>query len=148
MILVQHILEDARKRLAVLSREASVCEAAAILVDRNMPLIVVCDEQGVAVGVVSRTDIIKALAGARAAAADLNTGAIMADLILSCHVGQAAQPVWETMNARSLRAVPILDDVGRPLGVIHARDLARALLDEVTEEEGLLRDYVLGIGYQ
>jgi len=52
------------------------------------------------------------------------------------------------MNARSLRCVPILDDSGRPQGVVHARDLARALLDEVTEEEVLLRDYVLGVGYQ
>jgi hypothetical protein len=34
------------------------------------------------------------------------------------------------------------------VGVVHARDLARALLEEVTEEEALLRDYVLGVGYQ
>jgi len=29
-----------------------------------------------------------------------------------------------------------------------ARDIARALLEEVENEEGLLRDYVLGVGYQ
>jgi CBS domain-containing protein len=52
------------------------------------------------------------------------------------------------MNARSLRAIPIFDVSGRPQGVVYARDLARALLDEMNEEELLLRDYVLGIGYQ
>jgi CBS domain-containing protein len=52
------------------------------------------------------------------------------------------------MNARSLRCVPILDDSGRPHGVVHARDLVCALLEEVKEEEALLRDYVLGVGYQ
>jgi CBS domain-containing protein len=52
------------------------------------------------------------------------------------------------MGAGAVRSIPVLDEAGRPLGVVHARDVARALLDEVTHEELLLRDYVLGIGYQ
>ncbi len=32
-------------------------------------------------------------------------------------------------------------------GVLHARDVAIALLDEVNYEEILLRDYVMGVGY-
>jgi CBS domain-containing protein len=148
MILVQHILEDARRRLAVLSREALICEAADILVNPNTPLTVVCDGQGIAVGVISSTDIVKVLSAQRVDAIKMNTGAIMTSPVLSCRVDQPLQRVWETMNARSLRCIPILDDSGRPQGVVHARDLARALLDEVAEEEVLLRDYVLGVGYQ
>jgi CBS domain-containing protein len=148
MILVQHILEDARRRLAVLSQEALVSEAAEILTNPNTPIAVVCDREGIAVGVVSRIDIVKALACAGVDAHKMNLGAIMTSPILSCHVDQALQGVWATINARSLRCVPILDDSGRPQGVVHARDLARALLDEVTQEEVLLRDYVLGVGYQ
>ncbi len=52
------------------------------------------------------------------------------------------------MNSRALPCAPILDDGGRPQGVLHARDVAIALLDEVTYEELLLRDYVMGVGYQ
>ena len=148
MILVQHILEDARRRLAVLSRDALVSEAAGILANPNTPLAVVCDGQGIAVGVISRINIVKALAWARADAIKMSTGAIMTNPLLSCHVDQPLQRVWETMNARSLRCIPVLDDCGRPQGIVHARDIARALLDEVTEEEVLLRDYVLGVGYQ
>jgi CBS domain-containing protein len=148
MILVQHILEDARRRLAVLSQEALVSEAAEILTNPNTPIAVVCDSEGIAVGVVSRIDIVKALACAGVDAHKMNLGAIMTSPILSCHVDQALQGVWATINARSLRCVPILDDSGRPQGVVHVRDLARALLDEVTQEEVLPRDYVLGVGYQ
>jgi CBS domain-containing protein len=148
MNLVKHILGDAQKRLAVLSREALVCEAAEILANPDTPLVVVCDGQGIAVGVVAKIDIMRILAGARVAGVEMNAGAIMTSSILSCHVDETLQRVWETMNARSLRCVPILDDSGRPVGVVHARDLAHALLDEVNEEEVLLRDYVLGIGYQ
>jgi hypothetical protein len=32
--------------------------------------------------------------------------------------------------------------------VLHARDVAMALIDEVNTEEVLLRDYVMGVGYQ
>ena len=148
MVLVQHILAAARGRLAVLSRQASVADAAGILVNPATPLVVVCDEDGIAVGVISRTDIVKVIAGARVDAFNTNLGAMMSASILSCHVDQTLQRVWEIMNARSFRCAPILDHDGRPQGVVHARDLAIALFDEVTHEEELLRDYVLGIGYQ
>jgi CBS domain-containing protein len=52
------------------------------------------------------------------------------------------------MGAGNHRCAPVLDDSGRPRGVVQARDVARALLDEATTEEVLLRDYILGIGYQ
>jgi CBS domain-containing protein len=77
MALVKHILEDARKRLAVLNREALVAEAAAILANPNTPLIVVCDSEGVAVGVVSKSNIIRALAGGKADAVKMNTADVM-----------------------------------------------------------------------
>ena len=148
MALVRHILEDARKRLAVLDRQALVAEAAAILANPITPLVVVCDNDGLAVGVVSKSDIIRALAGRTDAAVKMNVGDVMTNTVISCHVDQALKQVWDTMNARSLRSVPAIDDSGRPMGIVHARDLARALLDEVDEEEMLLRDYVLGIRYQ
>jgi CBS domain-containing protein len=78
----------------------------------------------------------------------LNAGAIMTNPILTCHVDENLQQVWSIMNSRALPCAPILDDGGRPQGVLHARDVAIALLDEVTYEELLLRDYVMGVGYQ
>jgi len=148
MILVKHILEDARRRLAVLSPEAQVCDAAAILTNPDTPLVVICDREGVAVGVISKSNIVEAFARARGDALGINSGAIMTNSIVSCHFEQSLQVVWDTLNARSLRSIPVLDELGRPCGILHARDLARALLDEVEEEEVLMRNYFLGIGYQ
>jgi CBS domain-containing protein len=148
MNLVKHILEDARRRLAMVGREASVRDAARILANPNTPLVVVCDGAGVAVGVVSKTDIVRALTSGRDDAIGSNAAAIMSSSIHSCDEDQSLQDVWESMGTRRLRCLPVLDGARRPQGVIHARDLARALLDEITHEEILLRDYVLGIGYQ
>lgn len=148
MVLVKHILESAQRRLALLNGEASLSDAAEILANPTTPLAVVCDSAGSAAGVISRGDVVKVIATAGVAAWRLNAGAMMTTPVLSCHIDHPLQQVWETMNARSLRAIPVLDDAGRPLGVVHARDVATALLDELGRDETLLRDYVLGIGYQ
>ena len=147
MILVKHILEAAQKRLVVLSQEASLFDAARILANRDTPLVVVCDSDDIAVGVVASSHVIKVLATAGADALGFNAGAIMTKPVLSCHVDQTLQQVWAVMNSRTLPCAPILDDDGRAQGVVHARDVAIALLDEVNYEEILLRDYVMGVGY-
>jgi len=148
VVLVQHILDSARRRLAVLGPEALISDAAEILANPATPLVVVCDADGIAVGVISRTDLVKVIACARIHVFNTSASAIMTRSVLSCRVDQTLQRVWATMSTRSVRCAPILDNDGRPQGVVHARDLASALLDEVTHEEALLRDYVLGIGYQ
>ncbi len=33
------------------------------------------------------------------------------------------------------------------MGVLHARDILQVLLEESEDEESILRDYVMGIGY-
>ena len=148
MALVMHILEAARKRLAVLSREASLFDAARILANRDTPLIVVCDGDGIAVGVISTSHVINVLATTGVDALGLDAGAIMTKPLLSCHADENLQQVWAVMTARTLPCAPILDDDGRAQGVLHARDVAIALLDEVNYEELLLRNYVMGVGYQ
>jgi len=148
MVLVKHILEPARKRLAVLSPEASIFDAAGILVNRETPLIVVCDGGGIAVGVISSNHIMGALAAGGADSLKFSAGAIMTQPMLTCHLHEILQDVWSVMNSRILPCAPILDDDGRVQGVVHARDVALALLDELNSEELLLRDYVMGVGYQ
>src|SRR5207237_7360861 len=77
MILVKNILDSARKRLAVLSREASLFDAAQILANRDTPLVVVCDSDGIAVGVISRKHVIKILPAPGGGAVGFNAGALM-----------------------------------------------------------------------
>ena len=150
MILVKHILEPARKRLAVVSHEASLFDTVQILAnqDTHTPLVVVCDSDGIAVGVIAPIHIVHALATAGVDALGFNAGAIMTKPALTCHIDEALEQVWAVMNSRTLPCAPILDDDGRPQGVLFARDVAIALIDEVNYDEKLLRDYVMGVGYQ
>ena len=148
MILVKHVLEDARDHLAVVSQDASIFEAAKILADRRTPLAVVCDSDGIVLGVISQSHVINALATAGVKALDFNAGAMMTEPLLCCRAEESLEQIWSVMNSRTLPSAPIVDKDGRAQGLLHARDVAIALIDEGTYEEGLLRDYVMGIGYQ
>ena len=53
MILVKHVLADARKRLVVVNQEASIFDAATVLANRSTPLALVCDSEGIVLGVIS-----------------------------------------------------------------------------------------------
>ena len=150
MILVKHMLESARKRLAVLSQQASLVDAAQLLANRDThtPLAVVCDGDGIALGVISPIHIVNILATAGVDALGFNAGAIMTKPALTCHVDEALEQVWAVMNSRTLPCAPILDDDGRAQGVLYARDVVIMLIDEANYDERLLRDYVMGVGYQ
>jgi Mg/Co/Ni transporter MgtE len=51
------------------------------------------------------------------------------------------------MKERKLKNIPVVDQDSRPIGVLHARDILQVLLNEAQDEESMLRDYVMGIGY-
>jgi CBS domain-containing protein len=148
MNLVLHILDDAQRRLAILKPGAPAIDAAVMLSNPKTPLVVVCDAAGIATGVVSRMDVVKLFGRSKDDAAFTPVAEIMTRTFVSCRENQTLQSVWKVMCGRALRSMPVLDENGRPRGALHARDLVRALLDEVTTEEMLLRDYVLGVGYR
>lgn len=72
---------------------------------------------------------------------------VMARNVLLCRAGDRLRDVWAQMKERSLKNIPVVDQDSRPLGVLNARDALQVLLEEVQDEEALLRDYVMSVGY-
>ena len=52
------------------------------------------------------------------------------------------------MKERKSKNIPVVDQDSRPIGLLHARDILQVLLKESEDEESMLRDYVMGIGYE
>jgi CBS domain-containing protein len=67
---------------------------------------------------------------------------------ISCAPSDLLQDVWSAMKERGRQRVPIVGRHGKPIGIIYARDALQSLLAEIEDEEALLRDYVMNIGYQ
>jgi CBS domain-containing protein len=51
------------------------------------------------------------------------------------------------MKQHGLRHISVVDAQSHPTGILNARDALNELLTNATHETGLLRDYVMSVGY-
>jgi CBS domain-containing protein len=147
MTLIATMLPIARKQLMTLDVVAPVLEAAKLLSAPNTNLVIACDSEGLMVGVLTKADIVKQISHCTGCSCVTAIADIMTRDIIKCHPEDQLQDIWDVMKKRALRQIPVSDSQSRPIGLLYASDVLRALLEEVEYEEDLLRDYVLGIGY-
>lgn len=145
---VEDLLPTARQKLATIPQSAKLTEAAARLGTACGGIVVVCDDQGVLAGVVSKTDIVSRISRCQGCSCAEMVEMVMTREVIHCHADEPLQHAWNRMKEHGLMHIPIVDHEHRPLGVLGARDALQALLGEVEQDETLLRDYVMGIGYR
>jgi CBS domain-containing protein len=146
-MLVERIVPKARERLAAVSVDAAVREAAGLMSTPHIDLVIVCAPDGRMVGVLTKTDIVGQIRSCDGYGCTTRVEAIMTRDVVSCRSGERLQDVWSAMKEQGLQRVPIIDQDGKPVGIIYARDALQILLGEAESEEALLRDYVMCVGY-
>ncbi len=122
-------------------------DAAKLLREPDADLVVVCNADERMVGVISKTDVVRQISQWRESEYATAASTVMTRTVVSFRPDDLLHDVWTTMKHRRLKNVPILDQDSRPIGVLNARDVLEALLEEVEHEEMLLRDYVMSIGH-
>lgn len=145
-MLVERLLPGARERLVTIAGNAPLIEAARLL-RAGTDLVVVCDSAGFLAGVITKTDVVSQISECQGSSCTAAASSVMTRDVVLCRPGDWLQDVWSRMKERGLKNVPVMDRESRPLGVLNARDALQALLQEVQDEESLLRDYVMGVGY-
>jgi CBS domain-containing protein len=145
-MLVESALGGARKRLITISDSAPLIEAAKLL-RAGTDLIVVCGRDGALVGIITKTDVVGQISHCQGASCRTAASSVMVRGVTLCRPGEWLSDVWSRMKERGLKNVPIVDEKARPIGVLTARDALQLLLQESKDEESLLRDYVMCVGY-
>lgn len=148
IIRIEELLPTARDRLVTIGANAPLTEAAESLFEPTCRMIVVCDPGGVMMGVVTRTDVIRQIRHCQGCACATQSMMIMTRQVISCQPDDRLDEIWATMKEKALHSVPVVDARRRPIGLLSARDALEALLASVEYEEGLLRDYVMSVGYR
>lgn len=146
-MLIEKFLPTARKRMYCIESRAKLMEAARLL-ERDHDMLLVCDTEGRMVGVLTKTDAVRQIGcctGASCTAPLIK--AMTRELITTTPEGQLKE-AWAVMKTRGLKNIPVVDPDGRPLGVLNARDVLQNLWDEVQQEEDLLFNYVMNVGYR
>jgi CBS domain-containing protein len=138
----------ARSRLLTVDADALLVEVAALLSSAQISVVVVCDEAGAAVGVITETTLVRRLGLGQADFFTTQAGEVMTPEFTACAAQDLLSDVLARMHARGLVHVLLLEAGRHPIGVVNARDGLRALLAAGNHEEALLRNYVMGTGYQ
>jgi CBS domain-containing protein len=143
---VERLVPAAREELVTITDDAPLMEAAHLL-HKGTDLVIVCSTAGLVAGVITKTDVVGQMTRCQGASCTMAASLAMTRDVVVCRPGELLQDVWKRMKERKLRNIPVVDKDPRPVGVLHARDILQVLLEESKDEESMLRDYVMGIGY-
>ena len=124
-----------QRPLVMIPSGTTMLDAAKLMVDNNMGLLVICDakERTNLAGVISERDILKAIASGKklnAAVDEVSTKQVITAKA-SADVAEAAK----AMNKNTIRHVVVVDEQGKPIGVVSMRDLVgeRATLTAILQ---------------
>jgi CBS-domain-containing membrane protein len=148
MIRIDSLLTKVRGRLLVIGDDRQLTEAASLLSDDTRHMVVVCDGNGTMAGVITRTDVVRQIRHCQGCACTTACTDVMTRNVVSCKMNDWLHEVWSTMKEKGLQCVPVVDPERKPVGLLFARDALEMLLSEVEYEEGLLKDYVMCVGYR
>jgi predicted transcriptional regulator len=102
----------------------TVREAAAFLADREIGSALVFADDGRAIGVITRSDVLNAV---NAGVEERPVSQVMSPAVIAVHPDADALQAFTIMARCVIGRVFVLDDDGIPVGVVSAADLLRTL---------------------
>lgn len=123
-----NVISAKGRHVVTVAPGASVTEAARKLREYKIGLLVVCDDMGAVVGVLSERDLVRAIAERDGNVTGLKVEALMTRDPLTCNLGDSPAEVLRTMNSNGFRHMPVLDK-GRLKGLVSSRDVLWHLLE-------------------
>jgi len=137
---IASILARKGSRIVTCRAEQSIRQALSLLAEHNIGALVVVDDAGGAVGMLSERDVV------REAARDerlfgRTVGEIMTRDVIVGVPEDDLRAVRHTMTERRIRHVPVVAD-GRLLGIVSIGDVVKAELDQYLGEVDTLQTQV------
>lgn len=133
-------------RFRTTTENCSVRDTADIFSDGRLGLVIVCDLGGLAVGVVSKSDLVRHLAQGRDGERPVRE--VMTRSVIAASPDNELKTAWELMAKRRLQNLPLIGPNRRPIGTLDIRDALQALIDLEQDQERQLVNYIAGVGYR
>ena len=137
-----------RARLVTISADTLLVDVAKLLSDAHISLVIVCNSDGVMVGVVTKTNIVQQIGRSCESIGAAVAGEFMTRVVTSCRPTDSLLDVLARMEKLGFTHIPVVGDDFKPAGVVNSGDALRALMADEKYEAALLRDYVMGVGYK
>lgn len=144
---VEKLLPTVHKRLVTIAEDSPLIDAAKLLREPHIDIVVVCGRDELLAGVITKTDLVHAISQGQGSGCTAAASTVMTRTVILCHPNDLLHDIWSIMKERRLKNMPVVNPDSRPIGVLNARDALEVLLEEAEYEEELLRDYVMCVGY-
>lgn len=140
-MLVSQILKDKGDTVFTATPQETVSAVAGQLYARRVGAVVVVDDAGEVVGIVSERDIVRMVAESGAASLECRIEACMSREVIFATPGETVDSLLGRMTDRRVRHLPVVRD-GRLAGIISIGDLVKWKISEIEAEADGLKQYI------
>ena len=140
-MLVSAILTDKGHRLVTVSPDHTISDVTRTLASERIGAVVVIDDGGQVIGILSERDIVRGLSESGATLLNGKVADLMTKTVVTCTPESQVDQLMQDMTNHRIRHLPVIDN-GRLAGVISIGDVVKVRLDELEAERSMLRDYI------
>jgi CBS domain-containing protein len=140
-MILEQILREKGGQVYSVAESASLKEAAELLDARKVGAMVILNEGGAVIGVISERDIVRAVARAGAAGLKQPVSDSMSRQVVTARPKETIEAAMDRMTDRRIRHLPVVEG-GRLLGVVSIGDLVKWRIAEATAEVAAIRSYI------
>jgi len=112
------------KGVATLRREATVQEAARLMAEKDVGFVPVVDNSGAVVGVLTDRDIVVRGIADKGDPSSTRVMDIVSKEVETVKQNDSVDQAVKKMRSMAVRRMPVVDDRGKPVGIVAIGDLA------------------------
>jgi CBS domain-containing protein len=113
-----------------------------MLVERRIGALLVVNDQGRAVGILSERDIVTGIATEGADLTKVTVGSLMTTDVVTCAPDDSVVQLMGKMTERRVRHLPVYDG-DELLGIVSIGDAVKNRIEEIEAEATALREYLV-----
>ena len=111
------------------------------LARHNVGAMVVCDDTGSLVGIVSERDVVRRLHERGAELLRVPVSEIMTTSVVTCEPTEAVDSLASTMTERRIRHMPVVSG-GKLVGIVSIGDVVRSRIEQLESDREQLESYI------
>jgi CBS domain-containing protein len=138
---LSQILRDKGDLVFTASPKETIAAAAALLHTRRVGALVLVDEAGAVVGILSERDVVRALAEMGDRALGQPVSICMTSDVVFAEPTETVDHLLGRMTDRRIRHLPVCKE-GRLVGIVSIGDLVKSKIGEIESEAETLKSYI------
>ena len=141
-MLVSQILKGKSSQSIIsIGPDDGILMAGSLLSRTRIGALVVFDDDGLLVGIVSERDIVREIGIKGAQVLNLSVKELMSKKVVTCNTNETAFDVLNKMTLGRFRHIPVMDNK-KMIGLISIGDVVKARLGELNMEKQALEEYI------